>query len=185
MPYDPSNTQSGRPEDARVEAAWSDLQRDLDTLGRQLNELRNHSAVLGDHLVNSVQASFDQVKGRTLQWQDLSLKQLDELRSSARLQQGEVPLVFRMRRVRVRFVRRIERHLVVGREEELGKPLEMLERHGGCASPKFVQPVDVRPQDRSLLPRAERLIEVGVQACHGDPAHHVSCAAFEPAAQVR
>jgi hypothetical protein len=83
MPYDPSNTQSGRPEDARVEAAWSDLQRDLDTLGRQLNELRNHSAVLGDHLVNSVQASFDQVKGRTLQWQDLTLKQLDELRSSA------------------------------------------------------------------------------------------------------
>ena len=56
MPYDPysrdtspSNTPSGRAEDARVEAAWSDLQRDLDTLGRQLNELRNHSATLGEH----------------------------------------------------------------------------------------------------------------------------------------
>ena len=96
MPYDPysrdtspSNTPSGRAEDARVEAAWSDLQRDLDTLGRQLNELRNHSATLGEHLVNSVQASFDQVKGRTQQWQDLTLKQLDELRNAAFRQAGE------------------------------------------------------------------------------------------------
>jgi hypothetical protein len=90
MPYDPSNTQSSRPpENARVEAAWSDLQCDLDTLGRQLNELRNHSATLGDQLINQVQASFDQVKGRTMQWQDLTLKQLDELRSSALRQAGE------------------------------------------------------------------------------------------------
>jgi len=89
MPYDPSNTPSGRPEDARVEAAWSDLQRDLDTLGRQLNELRNHSAALGDQLINRVQASFDQVKGRTMQWQDLTLKQFDELRGSALRQAGE------------------------------------------------------------------------------------------------
>jgi len=94
MPYDPysrdtSSTPSGRTEDGGVEAAWSDLQRDLDTLGRQLNELRNHSATLGEHLVNSVQASFDQVKGRTMQWQDLTLKQLDELRSSALRQAGD------------------------------------------------------------------------------------------------
>jgi hypothetical protein len=89
MPYDPSNSQSSRPENARVEAAWSDLQRDLDTLGRQLNELRNHSATLGDQLINQVQASFDQVKGQTMQWQDLTLKQLDELRSSALRQAGE------------------------------------------------------------------------------------------------
>ena len=94
MPYDPfthdtSSTPSGRAEDARVEAAYSDLQRDLDTLGRQLNELRNHSATLGEHLVNSVQASFDQVKGHTLQWQDLTLKQLDELRNSAFRQAGD------------------------------------------------------------------------------------------------
>jgi hypothetical protein len=89
MPYDPSNSQSSRPENTRVEAAWSDLQRDLDTLGRQLNELRNHSAILGDQLINQVQASFDQVKGRTMQWQDLTLKQLDELRSSALRQAGE------------------------------------------------------------------------------------------------
>ncbi len=86
---DTSNTSSGRAEDARVEAAYSDLQRDLDTLGRQLNELRNHSATLGEHLVNSVQASFDQVKGRTMQWQDLTLKQLDELRNSAFRQAGD------------------------------------------------------------------------------------------------
>jgi hypothetical protein len=73
MPYDPhsrdttSNTPSGRADDERVKAAWSDLQRDLDALGRQLNELRNHSSTLGEHLVNSVQASFDQVRGRTMQ----------------------------------------------------------------------------------------------------------------------
>ena len=96
MPYDPSsrdtspNSSSGRAEDARVEAAWSDLQRDLDTLGRQLNELRNHSATLGEDLVNSVQASFDQVKGRTQQWQDLTLKQLDEFRNTAFRQAGDV-----------------------------------------------------------------------------------------------
>jgi hypothetical protein len=94
MPNDPysrdtSSTPSGRAEDARAEAAYSDLQRDLDTLGRQLNELRNHSATLGEHLVNSVQASFDQVKGRTHQWQDLTLKQLDELRNSALRQAGD------------------------------------------------------------------------------------------------
>ena len=93
MPYDPysrdTNTASGRAEDARVEAAYSDLQRDLDTLGRQLNELRNHSATLGEHLINGVQASFDQVKGRTLQWQDLTLKQLDELRNAAFRQAGD------------------------------------------------------------------------------------------------
>ena len=54
MPNDPysrdtsPNSSSGRAEDAHVGAAWSDLQRDLDTLGRQLNELRNHSATLGE-----------------------------------------------------------------------------------------------------------------------------------------
>jgi len=96
MPNDPysrdtsPNSSSGRAEDARVEAAWSDLQRDLDTLGRQLNELRNHSATLGEDLVNSVQASFDQVKGRTQQWQDLTLKQLDEFRNTAFRQAGDV-----------------------------------------------------------------------------------------------
>ena len=94
MPYDPysrdtSQSNTGRAEDARAEAAWSDLQRDLDTLGRQLNELRNHSATLGEHLINSMQASFDQVKGHTQQWQDLTLKQLDELRNSALRQAGE------------------------------------------------------------------------------------------------
>jgi|SRR6478736_74157 hypothetical protein len=95
MPYDPysrdtsPNSSSGRAEDARVEAARSDLQRDLDTLGRQLNELRNHSATLGEDLVNSVQASFDQVKGRTQQWQDLTLKQLDEFRNTAFRQAGD------------------------------------------------------------------------------------------------
>jgi hypothetical protein len=96
MPYDPyssdtstSNTPSSRAEDERVKAAWSDLQRDLDALGRQLNELRNHSSTLGEHLVNSVQASFDQVRGRTMQWQDLTLKQLDELRNAAFRQAGD------------------------------------------------------------------------------------------------
>jgi hypothetical protein len=94
MPYDPysrdaSQSNTGPAEDARVKAAWSDLQRDLDTLGRQLNDLRNHSATLGEHLINSVQASFDQVKDRTQQWQDLTLKQLDELRNSALHQAGE------------------------------------------------------------------------------------------------
>lgn len=94
MPYDPysrdtSQSNTGRAEDARADAAWSDLQRDLDTLGRQLNELRNHSATLGEDLVNSVQASFDQVKGRTQQWQDLTLKQLDEFRNTAFRQAGD------------------------------------------------------------------------------------------------
>jgi hypothetical protein len=95
MPYDPysrdtsPNSASDHAEDARVKAAWSDLQRDLDTLGRQLDELRNHSATLGEHLVNSVQASFDQVKGRTQQWQDLTLKQLDEFRNTAFRQAGD------------------------------------------------------------------------------------------------
>lgn len=94
MPYDPhssdaSSTPSGRAEDERVKAAYSDLQRDLDTLGRQLSELRAHSATLGDTLINSMQANFDQLKGRTMQWQDLTLKQLDELRNSALRQAGE------------------------------------------------------------------------------------------------
>jgi hypothetical protein len=62
----------------RPEDKWSEFERDLDTLGQQLSELWSHTAVLGDHLVQSLEAQYQEVRTRA-----------DAIRKLARQQGGE------------------------------------------------------------------------------------------------
>jgi predicted nucleic acid-binding Zn-ribbon protein len=57
---------------------WSEFQRELETLGHQLSELRGHTAALGDHLVQGLEAQYHQVKARADLWKRASERQVDE-----------------------------------------------------------------------------------------------------------
>jgi len=43
---------------------WSEFQRELEILGRQLSELRAHTAALGDHLVQRLEVQYHEVRTR-------------------------------------------------------------------------------------------------------------------------
>ncbi|HYH70766.1 MAG TPA: hypothetical protein VEX16_05635 [Methyloceanibacter sp.] len=81
----PYHTQTG-PEtsakDAEAKKEWSDLERDLGALGQQLAELRSHTAALGEHFVNNLQARFQDVQSRAESFKTATEQQLDELRQS-------------------------------------------------------------------------------------------------------
>ena len=62
---------------------WSEFQRELETLGRQLSELRGHTAALGDHLVQGVEAQYHEVKARADLWKRATERQVDEINRSA------------------------------------------------------------------------------------------------------
>jgi predicted nucleic acid-binding Zn-ribbon protein len=57
---------------------WSEFQRELETLGRQLSELRGHTAALGDHLVQGLEAQYHEVKARADLWKRATERQVDE-----------------------------------------------------------------------------------------------------------
>jgi hypothetical protein len=57
---------------------WSEFQRELETLGRQLSELRAHTAALGDHLVQGLEAQYHEVKIRADAWKRATQRQVDE-----------------------------------------------------------------------------------------------------------
>ena len=88
----PYQTQTG-PEtsakDAEAKKEWSDLQRDLGALGQQLAELRSHTAALGEHFVNNLQARFHDVQSRAQSFKTVTEQQLDELRQSTWQQANE------------------------------------------------------------------------------------------------
>jgi hypothetical protein len=72
-------TQSTR--ESKADTAWSDFQRDLDRLGRQLAELQQHTAALGTHLVSSLEGHFEDVRTRAerfRQERELELEQLHQ-----------------------------------------------------------------------------------------------------------
>jgi hypothetical protein len=73
----------------RPEDKWSEFEGDLDTLGRQLSELWSHTAVLGDHLVQSLEAQYQEVRTRADAWKQATEQQIDEIRKLARQQGGE------------------------------------------------------------------------------------------------
>jgi hypothetical protein len=73
----------------RPEDKWSEFERDLDTLGHQLSELWSHTAVLGDHLVQSLEAQYQEVRTRADDWKQATEQQIDEIRQLARQQGGE------------------------------------------------------------------------------------------------
>src|SRR4030066_77619 len=60
--------QSTRSE-TQADKEWSEFERDLDTLGRQLAALQVHTASLGTHLVSSLEARFREVGARA--WTEL------------------------------------------------------------------------------------------------------------------
>lgn len=56
-------TQSTKSE-TKADKEWTEFERDLDALGRQLAELQAHTAALGTQLVRSLEAGFEEVKHR-------------------------------------------------------------------------------------------------------------------------
>ena len=47
---------------------WSEFQRDLETFGHQISELWSHRAVLGDHLVQNLDAQYQKVRSGADAW---------------------------------------------------------------------------------------------------------------------
>lgn len=50
--------------ETKADKEWSEFERDLDRLGRQLAELQMHTAALGTHFVSSLEARFEEVRNR-------------------------------------------------------------------------------------------------------------------------
>ena len=73
---------------------WEMLERDFDDLGLQLAELRAHTAALGVHLVNSLEARFHEVKARVQDWQQLTEAQMEELRRQTTRQGQEAKTAY-------------------------------------------------------------------------------------------
>jgi len=76
------SSQSTRSE-TKADKEWSEFERDLDTLGRQLAALQAHTAALGTHLISSLEARFDEVKTRAKTFQRERELELEELRRKA------------------------------------------------------------------------------------------------------
>jgi hypothetical protein len=71
------------PKSEQADKEWADLQRDLDTLGEQLGSLHKHTAALGDTLVNDLEARFQDVRSRTLNFRNATEAQFEALRELA------------------------------------------------------------------------------------------------------
>jgi uncharacterized protein YjbJ (UPF0337 family) len=102
MQNDPFSQNSGSPAEAAPGGAkdsasrreWTEFERDLDALGRQLSELRAHSYSLGEHVVANLETRFQEVKARAHDWQRLTERQLEELRGEASRQAGEAQTAY-------------------------------------------------------------------------------------------
>lgn len=73
-------TQSTKSE---ADKQWSEFERDLDSLGRQLAELQTHTAALGTHFVRSVEASFEDVRARAERFRKEREIELEQVRQRA------------------------------------------------------------------------------------------------------
>ncbi|MGE5259656.1 MAG: hypothetical protein ACM3MH_02130 [Actinomycetota bacterium] len=67
----------------QADKEWSELQNDLDMLGRQLAELSTHTAQLGEHFLSSLQARFQDVKSQADTYKKVTEQQLEEMRETA------------------------------------------------------------------------------------------------------
>src|SRR6202521_4768847 len=79
---------------------WSELERDLHTLGRQLAALQVHTASLGSHVVASLEARFQEAKNRAASFKRATEAQLDQACQTARRQASEAEGTFNEARVR-------------------------------------------------------------------------------------
>jgi hypothetical protein len=86
--YQPDGHSEGRVPPQKSERLagneWSQLERDLETLGRQLSELGVHTAFMGHHLVQSLQAQYQKVKASVDAWKRATERQFNEISNSAR-----------------------------------------------------------------------------------------------------
>jgi hypothetical protein len=75
-------TQSTKSE-TKADKEWSEFERDLDSLGRQLADLQMHTAALGTQLVRSLEAGFEEVKHRAERFRKERELELEEVRQRA------------------------------------------------------------------------------------------------------
>jgi len=83
----------GRSE-TQADKEWTELERDLDTLGRQLAALQAHTAALGSQLVSSLEAGFQEVKARAQSFRQARELELEQVRQTARQQAKEAESTF-------------------------------------------------------------------------------------------
>jgi hypothetical protein len=95
----PFGSQSTRSE-TQADKEWSDLQRDLDTLGRQLAELQLHTASLGSHVVAALEARFQEVRTRAMSFRQATEQQIEQARRAAWQQASETESAFSDARAR-------------------------------------------------------------------------------------
>lgn len=74
------------PAQSKADKEWSELQRDLDMLGRQLAELSMHTAQLGEHFLASLQARFKDVQERAATYRNATEQQFEEMGRTAQSQ---------------------------------------------------------------------------------------------------
>jgi hypothetical protein len=86
--------------ETRADKEWSDFQRDLDTLGRQLAGLKMHTATLGSHVVSALETRFQEVKAQAARFRHATEQQLDEARRAAWQQARETEGAFNEARAR-------------------------------------------------------------------------------------
>ena len=77
-----------RPEEEK----WTAFAHDLEMLGHQLSELSSHAAVLGDHIIQRLEAQYQTVRNRADVWKQTTDQQINELRKLA-CHQGRDPKV--------------------------------------------------------------------------------------------
>jgi len=95
----PFGNQSTRSE-TQADKEWSEFERDLDTLGRQLAALQVHTAALGTHLVSSLEARFQEVKNRAQSFRQARELELEQVRQAAWQQAREAEGAFSEARTR-------------------------------------------------------------------------------------
>jgi hypothetical protein len=78
-------SQSQRGE-SQADKEWTEFERDLDSLGRQLAALQVHTAALGTHLVSSLEARFQEVKTRAASFRQAREAELEQMRVTAQKQ---------------------------------------------------------------------------------------------------
>ena len=90
----------------QADKEWSEFERDLDILGRQLAALQVHTATLGTDLVSSLEARFNEVKTRAQNLQQARQAELDQVRQTAWQHTRQAESAFsedRMRSTRANF----------------------------------------------------------------------------------
>jgi hypothetical protein len=85
MQNDQFGNQSAKSE-TQSDKEWTEFERDLDTLGRQLAALQVHTATLGTHLVASLEADFEKVKARAMSFKQARESELEQMRLTAQSQ---------------------------------------------------------------------------------------------------